>query len=66
MSSRKKTNPSARFTEASLIQELEKKGLGRLSTYAAILDNIIKRGYAHILQGGCFIERRAGYLTLRT
>ena len=37
----KKTNPPKRFTESSLVAELEKKGIGRPSTYAAILDNII-------------------------
>ncbi len=36
----KKTRPPARYTEASLIRELEKKGIGRPSTYAAILENI--------------------------
>jgi len=41
----KKTKPAARFTEASLIRELEKRGIGRPSTYAAILDTIISRGY---------------------
>jgi DNA topoisomerase-1 len=37
----KKTKPPARFTEASLIKELENRGIGRPSTYAAILENII-------------------------
>lgn len=41
----KKTKPPARFTEASLIKELENRGIGRPSTYAAILENIIVRGY---------------------
>ena len=41
----KKTKPAARFTEASLISELEKRGIGRPSTYAAILDTIMSRGY---------------------
>ncbi|MBO4794238.1 MAG: type I DNA topoisomerase [Deltaproteobacteria bacterium] len=36
----KKTRPPARFTEAALVRELEKRGIGRPSTYAAILDNI--------------------------
>lgn len=39
------TQPPARFTEASLIKELEENGVGRPSTYAAILSTIIKRGY---------------------
>lgn len=41
----KKTKPAARFTEASLVCELEKRGIGRPSTYAAILDTIMSRGY---------------------
>lgn len=41
----KKTKPVARFTESSLIRELEKRGIGRPSTYAAIIDTISCRGY---------------------
>jgi DNA topoisomerase-1 len=42
----KKTKPPARFSEASLIKELENRGIGRPSTYAAILENIINlKGY---------------------
>ena len=41
----KKTKPASRFTEASLIRELEKRGIGRPSTYAAILDTIMSRTY---------------------
>ena len=44
----KKTKPAARFTEASLVRELEKRGIGRPSTYAAILDTIMIRGYVKI------------------
>lgn len=39
------TQPPPRFTEASLIKELEDKGIGRPSTYAAILSVIKKRDY---------------------
>jgi DNA topoisomerase-1 len=45
----KKTKPPARFTEASLIRDLEKRGIGRPSTYASILDNIITfRNYIQV------------------
>jgi DNA topoisomerase-1 len=39
------TQPPPRFTEASLVKELEDKGIGRPSTYAAILSTIVDRGY---------------------
>lgn len=39
------TQPPARFTEASLIKELEENGIGRPSTYAPTLGAIMKRGY---------------------
>jgi DNA topoisomerase-1 len=39
------TQPPARYTEASLIKELEEKGIGRPSTYASILQTIQDRGY---------------------
>ncbi len=39
------TQPPPRFTEASLVRELEEQGVGRPSTYAAILQTIVDRGY---------------------
>jgi DNA topoisomerase-1 len=45
------TQPPPRFTEASLIKELEANGIGRPSTYASILANIRGREYVTIKQG---------------
>lgn len=39
------TEPPPRFTEASLVKTLEEKGIGRPSTYAAIIETIVNRGY---------------------
>jgi DNA topoisomerase-1 len=44
------TQPPPRFTEAMLVRELEEKGIGRPSTYAAILSTIQDRNYVKLEQ----------------
>ncbi|MBI2829122.1 MAG: type I DNA topoisomerase [Acidobacteria bacterium] len=44
-SKRHETAPPARFTEAALIKELERLGIGRPSTYAPTIATIVRRGY---------------------
>jgi DNA topoisomerase-1 len=41
----KETQPPKRYTQASIIKELEKKGLGTKSTRSTIVDNLFQRGY---------------------
>jgi len=45
------TQPPARFSEATLVKELEEKGIGRPSTYAAIISTIQNRKYAELEKG---------------
>jgi DNA topoisomerase-1 len=47
-STEKETEPPSRYTEAGLIKELEKRGIGRPSTYASIVKTIQDRGYVTI------------------
>ncbi|MHB1330377.1 MAG: type I DNA topoisomerase [Minisyncoccota bacterium] len=41
----KQTEPPGRYSEAGLIKELEKRGIGRPSTYASIIKTVVDRGY---------------------
>lgn len=54
------TKPPARFTEASLVKELESDGIGRPSTYATIIDTIQRRGYVY-KEGSALIPRFVGF-----
>lgn len=44
-SEEKQTEPPPRYSEAGLVKELEKRGIGRPSTYASIIETIVERGY---------------------
>ena len=48
------TKPPARFSEASLVKELEEKGIGRPSTYASTLSTIVDRAYVEKKEGKFF------------
>jgi len=55
------TQPPFRFSEAALIKELEEKGIGRPSTYAAILSTIKGKGYVG-MENRKFFPTELGYL----
>jgi DNA topoisomerase-1 len=55
------TKPPARYSEAALIQFLEKEGVGRPSTYASIVSTIIDRGYTS-RQGNALVPTFTGFV----
>lgn len=59
------TKPVGRFTEASLVKELEKRGIGRPSTYASIISTIQDRGYAKLVNRRFFAQKVGEIVTDR-
>lgn len=59
------TQPPARFSEATLVKELEKDGIGRPSTYAAIIATIQERGYVKIERNRFFATKMGEIVTDR-
>ena len=58
-SDEKETQPPARYSEAGLVKELEKRGIGRPSTYASIISTLEQRGYVE-KQGRTLIPTYTG------
>ena len=59
------TRPPARFTEAALVKELEKRGIGRPSTYASIISTIQDRGYVSLKNRRFYAEKMGDIVTDR-
>ena len=58
------TQPPARFTEASLVKALEEQGIGRPSTYAAIISTIISKGYV-VKRGNALVPEWISFTVTR-
>ena len=58
------TKPPARLTEATLVKSLEEHSIGRPSTYASIIDTIIRRGYV-IKKGTALIPSFTAFIVMR-
>ncbi|NVJ61665.1 MAG: type I DNA topoisomerase [Gammaproteobacteria bacterium] len=59
------TKPSPRYSEAALVKELEKRGIGRPSTYASIISTIQDRGYVSMKNRRFYAEKMGEIVTDR-